>query len=909
MESEGGESMIKKEKEILSSKWPESIEKVLNLPSGAKYFRCALQVNPFSYLKNNRGEDHELSEEEYNSLLVSKCLESGIMVIAITDHNQVGGINAIRKMAEPSDITAFPGFEVASSEGVHLLCIFDQDTETNVLKSYLGGLGIHTPGPSTKNSSEPFSEILRKVQEEWDGICVAAHITNNGGLLRMLKDGARINAWCDPNLYAVQIPGSISDLEYADQQIVLNKDINYKRARRVAVVNALDIAKPEDLESAQTSTYIKMSQPSIEGLRQAFLDPDSRIRLLSEEEPPEHTEMVALTWEGGFLDDAAIHLNGNLNTLIGGRGTGKSTIIESLRYVLDLEPFGEEAKKASSGILKQVIRSGTKISLLVRSHHPSLKDYLIARTYPNPPVIRDADGNVLSLTPQDICRNVEIYGQHEIGELTKSPTKLSRLLDRFLDEDSHLVERKRKTHKELALNRRKLIDIQKELNEISENLSRLPALEETFRRFKEAGLEERLKDQNLLVKEEQVLKTAKSRLSQVRDGLETIRMVVEVDRAFVSEAALKDLPAKEILRSIDSILASLETNLRKIFEEYEGYLRTAETDIENVSETWERRRQKVQDEYEKLLRELQKEAIDGEEFVRLSRQIEELKPLKDRQDKLNKEKEALSVRRRNLLIDWEDIKAAEFRAIEKAAKKVNKKLDKQVKVKVSFCGDRELLFDMLRERIGGRLSEAIATLREREEFSLPEFVATCRKGAAELQNKFNITPDQARRISESGEEVFMELEEHDLPHTTIMELNIGSPDRGVWKEMNALSTGQKATTILLLLLLESDAPLIIDQPEDDLDNFFIAEGIVPKMREEKRKRQFIFSTHNANIPVLGDAELIIGLKAVGEAEEGHGEIPVEWMGSIDDENVRLNVEEILEGGKEAFEIRRAKYGF
>ena len=897
------------ERGIQINRWPESIEKVLNLPSGAKYFRCALQVNPFSYLKNNRGEDQGLSEEEYNSLLISKCLDLGIKVIAITDHNQVSGINAIRKMAEPSGITVFPGFEVASSEGVHLLCTFDPDTETNVLERYLGDLGIHTTGASTKNSSESFSEILRKVQDEWDGICVAAHITNNGGLLRMVTGEAKINAWCDSNLYAAQIPGPITDLDYADQQIVLNKDKNYERARIVAVVNALDIAKPEDLESVHASTHIKMSQPSIEGLRQAFLDPDSRIRLLSEEEPPEHTEMVALTWEGGFLDGAAIHLNGNLNTLIGGRGTGKSTIIESLRYVLDLEPFGEEAKKASSGILKQVIRSGTKISLLVRSHHPSLKDYLIERTYPNPSTIRDADGNVLSLTSRDICRNVEIYGQHEIGELTKSPTKLSRLLDRFLDEDIHLAERKRKTHKDLALNRRKLIDIQKELNENSENLSRLPSLEEIFKRFKEAGLEERLKDQSLLVKEEQVLKTAKSRLSQVREGLENIRMTVEVDRVFVSEAALKNLPAKETLRRIDSVLALLETNLRKIIKEYEKHLRTAEADIEKVSETWERRRQEVQDEYEKLLRELQKEAIDGEEFVRISRQIEGLKPLKDRQEKLNKEKVALSVNRRNLRTDWEDLKAAEFRAVEKAAKKVNKKLDKQVRVNVSFCGDRKPLFDILRERIGGRLSEAIAILREKDDLSLPEFVAICRKGVAELQSKFNITLDQARRIGEAGEEVFMELEELDLPHTTIMELNVGSLDREVWKKMKDLSTGQKATTILLLLLLESDAPLIIDQPEDDLDNFFIAEGIVPKMREEKRKRQFIFSTHNANIPVLGDAELIIGLKAVGEAEEGHGEIPVEWMGSIDNKNVRLIVEEILEGGKEAFEIRRAKYGF
>lgn len=897
------------EQTVQNNRWPENIEKAMTLPSGAKYFRCVLQVNPYNYLKDNRGKDHGFSEEEYNSRLIEKCRELEIKVIAITDHNHVGGTDAVRKEAEPSGITVLPGFEVASSEGVHLLCIFDPDTETKILERYLGDLGIHTTSPSTTNASEPFSEILQKVQKEWDGICVAAHITNNGGLLRMLKGEARINVWCDPNLYAVQIPGSVDDLEQADQQIILNRDTNYNRPRRVAIVNASDIGIPEDIDSVQASTYIKMSQPTVEGLRQAFLDPDSRIRLISEDELPEHTELVALTWLSGFLGGQAIHFNGNLNTLIGGRGTGKSTIIESLRYVLDLEPFGEEAKKTSSGILKQVIKSGTKISLFVRSHYPSLKDYLIERTYPNPPVIRDVEGNVLSLTPQDICRNVEIYGQHEIGELTKTPAKLSRLLDRFLDEDSYLAEGKRKIQKELAHNRRKLIDIQKELNEILENLSRLPALEETFKRFKEAGLEERLKDQNLSVREEQVLKTAISRLSQTREGLESIRMMVKVDRAFVSEAALEGLPAKETLRSLDSILALLENNLRKIVEEYEMHLRTAETEIAKVSKTWEQRRQKVQHEYEKLLRELQKEAIDGEEFVRLSRQIEGLKPLKDRQEKLTEEREALSVRRRNLLTDWEDLKGTEFRSLEKAANKVNKKLDKQVKVEVSFCGDREPLFDALRERIGGQLKKTIDTLEERDDLSLPEFIATCRKGPAELQSKFNITPDQAWRIGEAGEEVFMELEELDLPHTTIMKLNIGSPDREVWKGMNDLSTGQKATAILLLLLLESDAPLIIDQPEDDLDNFFIAEGIVPRMREEKRKRQFIFSTHNANIPVLGDAELIVGLKAVGEAEEGHGEIPVEWRGSIDDENVRLNAEEILEGGKEAFETRRAKYGF
>ncbi|MFV1976578.1 MAG: TrlF family AAA-like ATPase [Candidatus Scalindua sp.] len=898
-----------RKKTVNSEAWPGGIKKALNLHSGAKYFRCALQVNPFGYLKNNRDADHGLDEQRYNSQLVGKCEELQIKAIAITDHNHVGAIDDIRKKAESLDITVLPGFEVSSSEGVHVLCIFDQNKEIDVLERYLGDLGIHTTSPSTTNSSGPFSRILNKVQREWDGICVAAHITNNGGLLRVLTGEARINAWRDSNLYAVQIPGSIDDLEYADRQIILNKNKDYKRHRKIAVVNASDVVRPEDLESVQASTYIKMSFPGVEGLKQAFLDPDSRIRLLSEEVPPEHTEFIALHWEGGFLDGAAIHLNGNLNVLIGGRGTGKSTIIESLRYVLDLEPFGEEAKKASLDILKKVIRSGTKISLLVRSHHPSGKDYMIERTYPNPPVIRDVEGNVLSLTPKDICRNVEIYGQHEIGELTRLPGKLSRLLDRFIDEDPHLSERKRSTLKELAQNRRKLVDIQKELIEVSENIRRLPALEETLARFKEAGLEERLKDQSLLVKEEQILKTALSRLSQIRDGLDSFQIAAEIDRAFVSELSLKDLPGRETLRRIDSILALLETNLKKIIRESEEYLKTSEADIDKVSQEWEKRRKEVQDEYEKLLRELQKEAIDGEEFLKLRRQIEGLKPLRDRQEKLKKEKEALSGRRSSLLTDWEDLKESEFRAIERAAKKANKKLNKQVRVTVSFCGNREPLFDMLRQRIGGRLSEAIDTLGGNDDISLPAFVETCRKGAIELQNKFYITTDQARRITEAGEEIFMELEELYLPHPANMELNIGSPDRETWKGMNDLSTGQKATTILLLLLLESDAPIIIDQPEDDLDNFFIAEGIIPKMREEKLRRQFIFSTHNANIPVLGDAELIVGLRAVGEASGGHGEIPVEWMGSIDDKIVRLNVEQILEGGKDAFEIRRAKYGF
>ena len=156
----------------------------------------------------------------------------------------------------------------------------------------------------------------------------------------------------------------------------------------------------------------------------------------------------------------------------------------------------------------------------------------------------------------------------------------------------------------------------------------------------------------------------------------------------------------------------------------------------------------------------------------------------------------------------------------------------------------------------------------------------------------------------------MQIEELDLQSTTRIELNVAAPgETESWQGLDRLSTGQKATAVLLLLLLDSDAPLVVDQPEDDLDNRFITDGIVPRMREGKRRRQFVFATHNANIPVLGDAELIVGLSAAGEAGHGSATMAPEQMGSIDAGPVRKLVEELLEGGEEAFERRRRKYGF
>lgn len=675
------------------------------------------------------------------------------------------------------------------------------------------------------------------------------------------------------------------------------------------MINAKDVNDPADLNRPGSVTAIKMSRPDHEGVKQALLDPGSRIRLASDPQPEEHTEFIAIEWAGGFLDGAAIHFNENLNVLVGGRGTGKSTVIESIRAVLGLAPVGDQASEAHEGLVKHVLRSGTQISLLLRSPHPSRREYLIERTLPNPPTVQTAEGETLALTPAEVAPRVEVFGQHEIPELARNPQERTRLLERFLEPDGHEQD-KQNAARRLEPARRGLLDALAKQAEVEERLAALPGLSETLKRFQEAGLEDKLKHKSLLVREERVLDTAEQRIGELRDLVDAVRDGLPIERQFLDQANLEKLPNGDLLQRLAPILDELSVAARNAVSTLEQAQATAVAANADVRKDWAQKSEEADETYQQTLRELQRDKIDGEEFIRLRRRIEQLEPLKQQRDQLHTGIATLRDQRRNAVISFEEAKAKEFRALERAAKKVTRRLTGRVRVTVAYQGDREPLGELLRRKVGGRLSETIEALEQATSLSLRDLADACRTGPAELASKFSVPTTQATRLAEAGEEAFMAIEELDLPSTTELELNVApAGESEVWQALEDLSAGQKATAVLLLLLLESDAPLIIDQPEDDLDNRFITEGVVPKMREEKRRRQFIFSTHNANIPVLGDAELIAGLQASGEGGHGQATIPPEHMGSIDLQPVRELVGELLEGGKAAFELRRLKYGF
>ena len=177
----------------------------LALPNGARFHRCALQVNPFAYLARHNKQTTFQSEEDYNAAIVDACRETGIEVIGVTDHYRVDQSHGLVKAARAASLFAFSGFEAVTKDGVHFLCLFDPDRD-EMLERFIGECGVHDTKKASPTGSLDSTELLAKAKE-WGSICVAAHVAAHGGLLRKLNGQPRANAWRSPDLLAYSFSG------------------------------------------------------------------------------------------------------------------------------------------------------------------------------------------------------------------------------------------------------------------------------------------------------------------------------------------------------------------------------------------------------------------------------------------------------------------------------------------------------------------------------------------------------------------------------------------------------------------------------------------------------------------------------------------------------------------------------
>jgi len=230
--------------------------------------------------------------------MVGALTAAGVSVVAVTDHYRIKQSRSLMDLVLAAGIHVFPGFEAQSKDGIHLLILFDESTTEAMIERRIGECGVGDD--PTIAGTQDFQELLAIV-ERWKAIAIAPHaLMDTKGILGGNKGVARINAWKDPRLMACGIPVTAGSTEPKFRGILRNTDPQYRRERPIAIINCNDVTCAEDIAKPNATTLVKMTIPSLEGLRQAFLDPESRIRLNSDVPAPKRARIVAIGWDGGF---------------------------------------------------------------------------------------------------------------------------------------------------------------------------------------------------------------------------------------------------------------------------------------------------------------------------------------------------------------------------------------------------------------------------------------------------------------------------------------------------------------------------------------------------------------------------------------------------------------------------------
>jgi hypothetical protein len=305
--------------------------------------------------------------------------------------------------------------------------------------------------------------------------------------------------------------------------------------------------------------------------------------------------------------------------------------------------------------------------------------------------------------------------------------------------------------------------------------------------------------------------------------------------------------------------------------------------------------------FRSLIEKHEQARTQAAERAQLERRRNELVAKQRERGQLEEELAKLHADRKDLLERHIRLQDERFAVRQSVVDRINADLSPTIRVQVSQYGNPEQYVRLLEESLKhARLKHLIVAQKLARAFWPTDLVAIVRgKDAAALVDRGELNSDQAGKVISalSNSERLFELEIVELCDLPRIELKDGTG----YKDSLTLSTGQKCTTILPILLLDSDNPLLVDQPEDNLDNRFIFEAVVDSIRKMKTRRQMIFVTHNPNIPVLGDAERVFVLDSDGDSARKANE------GTVDE--CKTDIVTLLEVGEDAFKARKCRYAY
>lgn len=933
----------------------------------SRWWKCDLQVaTPGGGFDCGILADRENGSDRATlvRLFVSALVKSGIEVVALADHNDASWAAEITTAAEVEGVTAFPGMELTTgtgSDGIHLVLIGDPTRTKGDFDAILYGFcGFTRDGQHPLfDRGEPLpaptslSDLLDELPDGY--LVLAPHALTENGIAseRSAKGAIRWKALHHDRLNAVDVgdprnaTGSTTGFNARFRRRELD---DFPCLRHLAFVSTSDAYQGSNLGSR--FTWIRMAAPTLEGLRQAFLDHSARIicdwdpRVSTFKNPNEvrHAWIEKLSldslWNGESKVD--VEFDPHLNVIIGGRGSGKSTLVAALRQ---LYSSFEGLPPSIKNDAEQFAHSAFADAKLTASHHLAISEVLQEATWTKASgaqTVRDGKSTLTDF-------GVRVVNQKELFERVASdPTDrfaASRNLLQLVDESigvyaddpspesfasKQSLAREAWMREALALHRVRL-SLQTR-DSVQARIKELEGQLEAFDSDHARGRRER----NDFVLERQVdldneVASVEGWLGQLTELVRSSPLPPPVPGETDNDpslAALVDEYRKQTA-VLDSLVADTARSLIAVTE---GALEATQNIREALTRgAWAAAVRDAVKDSAAYRAELSEKGLSPDDYEAIRDSLTQERNALQNLDLIASELGAQQERERRSWGDFlkvcEDLTAGRRTMLTGVAERSG-----LLKFTVTQNADSTHWLEEVRSLGGFRSDAYLEDMPKLAQWLWEEDSADPARERFMLWRDCliaaDLTPIRAQvdfrgvlqqRIEALDETIRSRIAGTLAEDTVSMWFlkDRGDPqaDRD-WQAVTVGSPGQRSSAMLSFILHHGIEPLVLDQPEDDLDTAWISELIVRHLRTSRWSRQLIIVTHNANIPVNGDADRVIVMENVGgrisvrqstPAAGLGGSTAVIHTGPIEIPEVRADIQEIMEGGVAAFVNRERKY--
>ncbi|MBU0991889.1 MAG: histidinol-phosphatase [Proteobacteria bacterium] len=845
-------------------------------------------------------------EDYFIKNYIDQLKQAEIGIGLITNHNKfdLEEYKTLRKNSLKENIYLMPGVELSVNDGaniIHVLIAFDYENwiknNENFIDQFLNSAfeGISNREnaniPCKYNLSDLLNRLDNHRKEGRDTFVIMAHIEQDCGFCKELE-GGRIQRLAGDeqfkrNVIAFQKlrTNDLKDrlINWFGSEKELPAFVEGSDCKELDKIGLCGKQNDQHVNIIEKKCFLKIGDFNFEAVKYALIDKENRI---SNDTYPEidNACIKSISFEGGLLDGKEIHFSPELNNFIGIRGSGKSSIIEILRYTLGIS-LGSQAsdREYKNSLIEYVLKSGGKVIIRVINEHK--KEYAIEKIYGQKEDIFENGTRIDAPSIDTVFKMPVYFGQKDLSNkhVNFEADLVKKLIGNRLESIKFRIDKKILEIEEIITALKKLDNLDEMKKEIDANIK---GAEYKLTLYKENGVEDKLRQQSRFDSDVRRFNETLAEISKFRNEIEAI---INNFLPFFNQTTFESDENKEIFLEAKEIVEQLTPEFNK--------LNDIKTNTEKYEKAFKALYQKLQEKKENLKEDFAKikreidipPNLNPDEFLKLNRNLETSKLKLVEIEKSEKRIFEYKILLNDKVADLNNLWHEEYKILEKEVSRINE-YESSLSISVEYKGRKDI-FDLKLKEVfkGSGLRGATYDIITNQYKDFIEIFRDIENLNATLKISENLLAEFRKRFYDN----LLDLLTFRVEDRFTIKYND--------KPLKDHSLGQRATALILFLLAQKETDvLIIDQPEDDLDNQTIYEDVIKAIKSLKGSMQFIFATHNANIPVLGDSEKIISCRYSESKIEIHG-------GTIDNQDTQKQIVTIMEGGKEAFNRRKNIY--